>query len=389
MPGFARHPGFFFVPRIDIRSRHAIIVSMTQHEITSPIELLDDTGHLVEEGWARQPLWRYDRGRVKAPWYRIKEWDYYCILSQKREYGIAVTVSDLGYAALTSIVWLDFAGRRFEPVDSIKLLTRGKLGFPASSVAGDLEYEDAKMSIRYAVGSDERRIVANCPGFGGSDTNRAPGARDGADSGSAAGRGLRCDLVLRQDKTADTMTIATSWKENRRAFYYNQKINCMPVSGTVEIGDERHSFEPDDSFGVLDWGRGYWLYKNRWYWGSASGVNDGKLLGWNIGYGFTDRTPASENVVFYDGRAHKLDEVIFHIDETDYLAPWKFTSNDGRFEMDFQPILDRHSAMNLGVISSIQNQVFGYYSGNIVLDGGQTIKVDRMLGFAEDVRNRW
>ena len=356
---------------------------MTQHEITSPIDLLDDKGLLVEEGWARRPLWRYDRGRIKAPWYRIKEWDYYCILSQKRQYGIAFTVSDLGYAALTSIVWLDFAGRRFEPVDSIKLLTRGKLGFPASSSAGDLKYEDAKMSIGYTVGEGERRIVANCTGFGNS------GARDDAGTGQGTGRGLRCDLTLRQDKTADTMTIATSWKENRRAFYYNQKINCMPVTGTVEIGDERYSFDPDDSFGVLDWGRGYWLYKNSWYWGSASGVNNDKLLGWNIGYGFTDRTPASENVVFYDGRAHKLDEVVFHIDETDYLAPWKFTSNDGRFEMDFQPILDRHSAMNLGVIASIQNQVFGYYSGTIVLDGGQTINVDKMLGFAEDVRNRW
>ncbi|MCE5257230.1 MAG: DUF2804 domain-containing protein [Spirochaetaceae bacterium] len=343
---------------------------MAQHEVISPVELLDGEGHLVEEGWARQQLWHYDRSRIRAPWYRIKEWDYYCVLSQERECGIAFTVSDLGYAGLASMVWLDFAKREFIPMDSIKLLTRGKLGFPPSSGSGGLEYGDAKMSISYSLSDGERRIIASCPSFG-------------------EGKGLRCDLVLQQDLAADTMAIATSWKENRRAFYYNQKVNCMPAGGTVTIGDERHIFEPGDSFGVLDWGRGYWPYRNRWYWGSASGLHEGVPFGWNIGYGFSDRSPASENTVFYGGKAHKLEEITFHIDPGDYLAPWKFTSSDGRFEMDFEPILDRHSEMNLAVISSVQNQVFGYYSGQVKLDDGRPIKVESMLGFAEDVRNRW
>ncbi len=33
----------------------------TQHEVTEPRELLDDRGHLTEPGFARRPLWRYDR----------------------------------------------------------------------------------------------------------------------------------------------------------------------------------------------------------------------------------------------------------------------------------------------------------------------------------------
>ncbi|HOV94314.1 MAG TPA: DUF2804 domain-containing protein [Spirochaetales bacterium] len=343
---------------------------MAQHEVVVSQELLNDDGRIAEEGWARQQVWQYDRSRIKAPWFRIKEWDYYCILSQKRGYGIALTVSDLGYAALASLVWLDFTRRSFEPLDSIKLLTRGSIKFPPSSSSGEVKYEDAKVCIRYQTDGGERHIEASSSRFAGGQT-------------------LECDLTLQQDLRADTMVIATSWKENRRAFYYNQKINCMPARGMVSIGDKIYAFEPDDSFGVLDWGRGYWLYRNRWYWGSASGLYEGKPIGWNIGYGFTDRTPASENVIFYDGKANKLDEVVFHLNEDNYLEPWKFTSNDGRFEMDFEPILDRHSAMKLGIIASIQNQVFGYYSGTLVLDDGKKISIDRLLGFAEDVRNRW
>jgi hypothetical protein len=61
---------------------------------------------------------------------------------------------------------------------------------------------------------------------------------------------------------------------------------------------------------------------------------DGHSFGFNIGYGFGDTTAASENILFYDGVAHKLDDVKFHIPESGYTDPWKFTSNNGRFEMD-------------------------------------------------------
>lgn len=343
---------------------------MAQHEVTAPVELLDRGGHLIEEGWAKRPYWNYNRTAIKAPWYRIKEWDYYYILSQERGYGITFTMSDLGYAGLFSMTWLDFDARSFIQADSMSILPAGRTGFPPSSESGDVAYEDKKLSVAFRLKKGERHITASCPGF-------------------SDGKGLSCDITLNQDPAADSMVIATSWKENRRAFYYNRKVNCMPASGTVTIGGTRHDFSPTDSFGGLDWGRGYWTYKNRWYWGSASGLLDGIPFGWNIGYGFSDRTPASENMVFYDGRAHKLDEVTFHIDPGSYLVPWRFTSNDGRFEMDFEPAIDRHSETNMAVIKSIQHQVFGYFTGRVVLDDGRKLAVNRFLGFAENVLNQW
>ncbi len=49
---------------------------MAQHEVTKPVELLDEKGHIIEEGWARQMYWKYDRDKIKAPWFRKKEWTY-------------------------------------------------------------------------------------------------------------------------------------------------------------------------------------------------------------------------------------------------------------------------------------------------------------------------
>ncbi len=70
------------------------------------------------------------------------------------------------------------------------------------------------------------------------------------------------------------MVIATPFPKAPKAFYYNQKINCLPATGQVTVGGDTVLFEPESAFGVFDWGRGVWTYDNTWYWGSASGVVD-------------------------------------------------------------------------------------------------------------------
>ena len=344
-----------------------------QHEVTSPVELLDENGHIIEEGWAKKPLWKYDRNMIKAPWYRIKEWDYYYVLCPDRGYGITFTMSDLGYLGLFAIAWLDFKNGTSTQVDTMSILPRGRTGFPSSSESGDIFFKDKKLSLEFRLEGNNRVLSFDCPGF----------------EHEKGQKGLNGELSLFRDPDMDSMVIATSWKENRKAFYYNQKINCMPATGTVTMGGIDYKFSPENSSGGLDWGRGHWTYKNRWYWGSASGLLDGVPFGWNIGYGFSDRSPASENMLFYNNRAHKLEDVTFHINTDDYMAPWRFTSSDSRFEMDFEPVIDRASATNVLLIKSIQHQVFGYFTGKAVLDDGTVLKLDRFPGFAEDVLNWW
>ena len=171
----------------------------------------------------------------------------------------------------------------------------------------------------------------------------------------------------------------------------------MRAEGTVTYGyhNRTYTFDPADSFAVLDWGRGVWTYKNTWYWGSASGLVNGEPFGFNIGYGFGNTSAASENMLFYKGRAHKLSQVTFHIPgdggraTPDYMRPWTFTSDDGRFEMDYTPVLDRASCSDVGLIKSDQHQVFGVFNGRAVLDDGTVLNVKDLPGFAEKVINKW
>ena len=99
-------------------------------------------------------------------------------------------------------------------------------------------------------------------------------------------------------------------------------------------------------------------------------------------------------MLFVDGVAHKLDRLTFHIPtgadgREEYLSPWTFTSCDGRFEMDFQPILDRAARTDARIVLSDQHQVFGRFTGRALLDDGTELYLKDFLGFAEKVYNKW
>ena len=94
-------------------------------------------------------------------------------------------------------------------------------------------------------------------------------------------------------------------------------------------------------------------------------------------------------MVFYNGKAHKLDDIKFNIPDDSYMKPWTFTSSDGRFEMEFVPVLDRAACIDFKVLVSDQHQVFGQFSGTAVLDDGKEVHIEKLMGFAEKVRNKW
>ena len=337
-----------------------------QHEITQKGALLGADGNLREPGWARSLLLDYRRADVKANKLRIKEWDYYIVTNDS--FGIALTIADNSYMGLISASVLDFEKPWEQTVSVMTAFPMGKFKLPETSATGDTLYGDKRVQMAFRVLEGERRLSCRFERFLGGDA-------------------LELELSLAQPPM-DSMVIATPFSAPR-AFYYNQKINCMRASGEAVLGKRRFVFSPETSFGTLDWGRGVWTYDNTWYWGNGNGVVNGKPFGFNIGYGFGDTSAASENLLIYGGVAHKLSKVQFNIPEDSFLKPWTFSSDDGRFEMDFVPILDRAARTNALIIESDQHQVFGRFSGKAVLDDGTVLELHDFLGFAEKVRNRY
>lgn len=344
-----------------------------QHEICAPLALLKSDGTLNQPGWARQPYWDYQRSDIAAPRWRIKEWDYYAVLSDDQQFAIAITVADLGYVGMFALCFIDFASGQYQQLDSLALLPMGKTLLPAVNQHGSIVHNSKTLSLQIDMQAGSRRLRFSAPNFTTADGRQ----------------GISGDLLLQQPADLESMNITSAWAENPKAFYYNCKINCLPASGSFTLGQQTHQLDPKRDSAVLDWGRGVWTYQNRWYWSSASGHVDGQPFGFNLGYGFSDRSAASENVLIYAGKVHKLDQVIFHFNPDNFLEPWTVSSNDGRLQLQFEPLLDRHSSLDVLLLKTVQHQVFGYFSGTVVLDDGRQLQIEKLLGFAEDVFNRW
>ena len=342
-----------------------------QHEILRSAPLLNASGDLAEPGWARSLLPVYRRSDIRVSPMRIKEWDYYLITDG--HVGLALTIADNGYMGLDSVSFLDFDEGWEQTKSPMRLFPMGKTGLPESSADGASEIARGGYAMAFYHEDGARRLSFHMDRFLDGD------AIEGIVTLSAA--------------PEEGMVIATPFDKPGH-FYYNQKINCMRAEGWITLGKRRIELTPDRFFGVLDWGRGVWTYHNTWYWGSASGELDGVPFGWNIGYGFGNTAAASENVLFYDGRIHKLGTVEFHIPKDEkgrnaYLNVWNFTSDDNRFYMDFTPVLDRSALTSAIIIKSDQHQVFGRFTGRVTLDDGTVLPVRDFFGFAEKVENKW
>jgi hypothetical protein len=343
---------------------------MEQHELTLG-PLLDEKGNLNEAGFSYSLVKTYDRKAVKANKLRLKEWDYYYVGS--KDVGFAFTIDDNGYMDLcsASLLFLAAPAHKAEAMVASPL-SLGKRRLPSTSLTGDTFYKTKKVAMSFRHENGKRHLMVTWPDF-------------------TKGKDLAADIVL-ETTTDKTMVIATPFKKDKH-FYYNQKINNLKASGWVRYGNDLYDLSKGDFYGVLDWGRGVWTYQNTCYWSSLNASQDGHTIGWNLGYGFGDTSKASENMLFVDKDAYKLNDVTFQIPKgangkDDFLSPWKFVSQSGDIDLTFTPVLDRAGGANLLLLKSNQHQVFGRFIGTFQV-AGKTIGIHDLPGFAEKVFNRW
>ncbi|MFN2282406.1 MAG: DUF2804 domain-containing protein [Anaerolineales bacterium] len=343
-----------------------------QNELVIPGPLLDENGNLNQVGWSRQQL--LDCNLEDARFYRmkflqkfrIKRWDYYAVFTPRRFFS--ATIADLGYAGNIFVYTIDFETLDLHEEGIVVPFGKDIL-LPRNSSGRRSYFANQDLSLEFIFENGVRRLLVSWPGFD-------------------SGKGIEADISLSQPESQQTITIVIPIGKKR--FYYNTKINCLPASGTLRYGELNENLTPDSSLGSLDWGRGVWEYSSFWQWASASGFRpDGRTVGLNLGGGFGDTSQATENCVFLDGVVHKLDQVAIDYDPGDYTRPWRFSDNQGRLELDFQPFKERAAVTRLGIIDSEVHQMFGRDSGFVVSDGGQRIEFDGLVGFAEDHKARW
>ena len=355
-----------------------------QIEFSNKMGNLYSNGTVTSEGWSRHAIWNYKRNFIPFSKIFIKEWDYYISYIEKNNIWIATTISDLGYASMFSISVIDCNIGKFSQIEDISLFSLGNLNLPSNSLNNhEISHRSKNMNITISKSNEHRKIMIESSNF------ILPNEE----------KGLNISFEIVQVPSIESINIQTTWSHNRHLFYLNEKINGMTINkGYYNIGESISGIikrkNSENIFTTLDWGRGVWAYKGTWYWSSGTGYIDGIKIGFNFGYGFSDRSPATENCIFYDDKIHKINNVYFVIpnNEKDLCEKnklWNIKSDDNRINLKFFPQVNRKGKFNFGIIKSEQNQVFGIFEGIIVLDNQKRINIKNIHGFAEKVYNRW
>lgn len=334
---------------------------MEQHLFTTPGPVLDAQGRPFA-GYSTRPVLRYDRSAIHASPLRIKEWDFYQI--SNRHLCIQFTFGHASYAGEVGVMLFDFrTGEWIEQFDHLLALPFGRLHMPEDADADQtLSYDRGGVQLSYEVQAGVRTLRCRKDDFS-------------------------AEFTLRRENP-EAVLINIPFDEKPTQFYYNHKINCMRADGWAKKGSSVYSFSPDDSFGLLDWGRGVWPFHNEWFWSNGTGLADGQLLGFNLGCGFGNTAAATENMLFYAGRAHKLGRVkIVH--QKDWMAPWRLTDDVGRVDLTLTPTYDRTTKTKLLFIDNECHQVFGRFDGTVIPDSGQPLAVRELYAFAEHAVNNW
>ena len=333
-------------------------------EITQPVDLCDARGNLNPDavGWSRQPLHNCNL-TGHAP--RKKRWNYWCLNTDKILFS--ATIADVDHYVLAFVYFFEFETQRF--IERTAILPPGALDLPPRVLA-DVVFEQGGRRVAMTEEKRGTRLRIDWPDFG--DVT------------------LGVDLLLERAPGHETMNVVIPWSSER--FQFTSKQNCLPVTGTIALGDEKIKLaRKDDAYACLDFGRGVWKYRTAWNWGSASTtLADGRPLGLQLGAKWTDGTGMTENAIFLDGRISKLSEDIpFVYDERDFMKRWRIKSKSKRVDLRFVPFYERVAKAKTGLLSSEVHQMFGHYDGAVVPDGGERVAVDHVFGWIEEHKARW
>ncbi len=337
-----------------------------QEKITEKTHILDEQGHVIRPGWSNRDVFIYEREKIAKSSLRIKEWDYWEVFNDQAR--VIFNIYDIGYLGVAEYSILDFNTKESYHAQSTRLFTRGSIGSPSSWQYDEpLVFKKKKNTMIFDRNGDNILLSV--------DFQK---------------EGIKGEFTLYKDPKMDIMVNLIPF-EDPRQFVYVVKIMCMPAKGEITKKNKKYVFnESNNSWGILDWTRAVFPYKNHWKWSVSSGKVNGVNFGFNLDYGFG--TESSKSMIFYDGVGHHLDEVYYQHDKKNLKKPLKITSPDDRVNLVLKPkCVDKHS-INYGILYMKGFNTYGYFTGEVVLDDGTVVEIkekDKLFGWAEEFSQKW
>lgn len=271
---------------------------------------------------------------------RLKEWIGFTLLHP--DMYSSLVVQDSQYLASSEIYALD---RREGVLDEHASTARGgTLALPAELFGSTCVYGRPGYEIAYEFGAEQgtHQILINVAA-----THKAPG--------------FHGELTLHDG--AGSLPLSVSSRLPGGRMYTHKKL--FPVSGTLQVGRNEYSFDPERDLAILDEHKSFLPHHTRWLWGTFARIGIDGPMGANLVSRPELPGQPEESCIWTPFAAEPLSDIGFAPASPDPMAPWHVWSADGRVDVTFEPDGRKQVRHQLVAASIDYFQLCGRYSGQV------------------------
>lgn len=336
------------------------------NEIKEKTPILDKNGSPLNPGYSFKMNYIYNRELVKAREERTKEWDFYQFI--KNDWVLQMTIGHSSlFSSFSTTLFNLKTGERYNE-SRLELYKKGKIVYdknPEEDHTLVAQKKNFLMKYKLENGIRDLKVKAKSKKYGN----------------------VSIDVKAENDYDNDKMVILTPFFESDKMFYLNYKENYYKADIDITFGQFKLSLS--NAKGLMDWGRGYWPYKQEWYWGNATFNIQGHDAGYNIGWGFGNLKNATENMFFYDHKGYKLGVLDVENNPDKPMSKVVVKDPEDRFYLKMTPIYDNYSQTKILYIDTYCHQVYYNVTGYFRLDDKTKISFTDVTAFLEHAVNKW
>ena len=326
-----------------------------QREITTPCNIFEENGEVMNAGWARTPVFTYNESQSKLSG-RHSERDCYFINNNEVSLYIAVENFGLEFAIKIAVADLRRGGVISDCV--VKKLTFSKNELPEAGDNGEFLYTDKRIQLQLTNTVDGRFLKCDFIDFGNL-------------------KNLYFNIILKKN-IGESLNELAPFERNRKYFYFKRFVPRFTASGVIRVGGLEYSLNENTARAYLDWTRFSKPRKHHYQRLSADCIIDGKRFALCLASRVGDNRYGNENCFFYDGKLGKLSQINVKGTSNRIDRPFYFKGGMSALDITFKPFTVKGDAMcaDMDKTTVIFGRLYGTinrvdYEKPLVLDNAQ------------------
>lgn len=333
---------------------------MMQREITKPCYVFENNGEVMQAGWARRPMFAYNKSLSKAAHHCERD----CYFVSNGEVSLYLLVENYGMEFAVKIVVADLKRGGMIHDCVVKKFNLKKISLPEAPHKGELLYTDRQLQLQITHSVDGRIIKCDFIDFGDI-------------------KNLYVNLRLGQ-RAGDSLNILAPFERNRKYYYMKRFAPKYTAAGVIRVGGFEYSLKEENTFTYFDSARFFKPRKHNYQRLCCDAAIGDRRVSLNLASRVGDNRYGNENCYFIDRQLFKLPQINVKGTTSREGRPFYFSDNEGVLDITFKPFTVGGKPMK--AVMDKTEVIFGRLYGFIMTDDGQRVTLDNTqahLVFAE------